>query len=27
VVVTSLPRRSPRFPRRSPRLNDGGTVV
>ena len=27
VVATSLPRRSPRFPRRSPRLNGGGTVV
>ena len=27
VVATSLPRRSPRFPRRSPRLNGGGAVV
>ena len=27
VVATSLPSRSPRFPRRSPRLNGGGTVV
>ena len=26
VVATSLPRRSPRFPRRSPRLNGGGTI-
>ena len=27
VVATSLPRRSPRFPRRSPRLNGGGSYV
>ena len=27
VVATSLPRRSPCFPRLSPRLNGGGTVV
>ena len=26
VVATSLPRRSPRFPRRSPRLNGGGAA-
>ena len=27
VVATSLPRRSPRFPRRSPRLNGGRSYV
>ena len=27
VVATSLPRRSPRFPRRSPRLNGAGSYV
>ena len=27
VVATSLPHRSPRFPRRSPRLNGGGSYV